>query len=74
MGELDAGMRALRMQKACNAGQRRNVLILPNAQVDRGDAAFRRDRRCLKDYQPGPALGARAEMNKMPVRSESVFT
>ncbi len=73
MRKLNAGVRALRMKKRCYAGQRRNVLVLPEAQILRADAAFRCNSSRFGENQAGSADSAAAQVNQVPVVGEAVF-
>jgi hypothetical protein len=50
-----------------------DVFVFPDAKITGGDAAFREDGRCLDHNESGATLGARAEMNEMPVGGEAVL-
>ena len=54
MCQLNAGVHALPVQEAGDALQLRNMCILPDAQIARGDAALRRNCRSLTVIRPGP--------------------
>ncbi len=53
--------------------QARNVLVLPESEILRTDAALRRDRRGLGEDESRSADGAAAEVDEMPVVGEAVF-
>ncbi len=59
-----AGHRALLLEKRGDARQRRDVLIRPQTEAARSDAALRRHRRGLNNHQAGAAHRARPQMRK----------
>jgi hypothetical protein len=73
MGELDTGSGALAVQEIDDAGQRSNLLVLPQAKVAIADAAFRRHRRCLEHHQTEATNAEAPEMNEVPVIGEAVL-
>ena len=73
VGELDSGTHALRVDEASDALQVGNVRVFPDAQVGGRDAAFRDDGGGLKHDEACAALGAAAEVDKMPVVGEAVL-
>ena len=73
MGQLDAGARALRVNELRDAGEGGDVVVLPDAEIARRDAAFRSDGGGFQRDQAGAALRACAEMDKMPIGGEAVL-
>ena len=73
VGELNAGAGAVSMEEVDDAGERGDVLVFPEAEVKRRDAAFGRDGSGLSEDESGAADGAAAEVDEMPVGGESVF-
>lgn len=73
VGKLNAGVRALGAQESRNAGERRDVLVLPEAQILEADAAFGSDGRGLSEDQASATDGAAAEVDKMPVIGKAVL-
>src|ERR1039458_7199896 len=74
MGQLHTGYTALLMNEADDSGQRRNVIVTPDTQVLRTDAALGNNGSCLGKHQSSPAHGAAAQMHEMPVVGISVGT
>jgi hypothetical protein len=67
MRELHAGGGALRAHEARHPRQRRHVVVLPDPEIVRADAAARLDRGGLGHDQGGAADGAAAEVHEVPV-------
>ena len=67
VGELDAGNGALRFEKVGDAGEEGDVVVVADAEVAGGDAAFRADGGGFGDDGAGAANGAAAEMDEVPV-------
>ena len=74
MCQLHAGYTALLVNEADDPGQRRNVIVTPDTQVLRTDAAFGNNGSCFGEHQSGPAHGAAAQMYEMPVVGVPVGT
>ncbi|MGY4316407.1 hypothetical protein ACVWW1_005734 [Bradyrhizobium sp. JR3.5] len=72
MRELDRGHRAVVLQEGGDAFERRDLLVVPDADIAVGDASFGGDRRGLDHHEPGAALGELAEMHEVPVIGEAV--
>ncbi len=53
--------------------QRLNMIVAPDAEVLRADAALGKNRGCLRQ-KPSPAHSAAAQVDKMPVVSASIAT
>ena len=70
--QLHARDAALRVNEADDAREHGDVLVFPDAEILRADAAFGRDRRGFGHHQPGAADGAAAEMHEVPVIGEPV--
>ena len=66
------GDAALRVDEADDAREHLDVLVLPDAEILRTDAAFRRDRGRFGEHQAGAADRAAAEMDEVPVVGEAV--
>ena len=43
------------------------MFVFPDAEVLRTDAAFRKNRRCFREHESGPADGATSKMHKVPI-------
>ena len=67
MRELDAGARALTLDKAHDPFEGLEMLFAPDAEVLRRNPALGSDRRRLREHQPRAARGSRAKMGEMPV-------
>src|SRR5664279_1417109 len=74
MGQLHPGHTTLLMNEADDSGQRRNVIVTPDTQVLRADAALGNNGSCLGKHQPSPTHGTAAQMHEMPVVGISVGT
>ena len=61
------------MKKIHNSLQAGNMVVFPQAEVLRGNAALRENRRCLGEYQPGAPDGAATQMNQVPIAGKAVF-
>src|SRR5580698_8654075 len=72
VGELDSGARALGMKEGGDAGQGRDVLVLPEAEILGADAAFGGDGGGFGEDEGCAADGAAAEVDEMPVVREAV--
>ena len=72
MGKLNAGGSTLAVQEVDNAGQGRDLLILPQAQICVGNAPFGHDAGRFHDHQPEAAQREAAKMDEMPVIGEAV--
>jgi hypothetical protein len=73
VGKLDSGAGSLGADEAGDLGQFGDVLVFPDAEVGRRDAALGQNGRGLNHDQSGAALGARSQVNEVPVSSEAVF-
>ena len=67
MGQLDAGYSALGANKAGDALQGFNLLVVPQAQILGSDTAFGGDGSGFGKNQPGAANGTAAQMDQVPV-------
>jgi hypothetical protein len=72
MRQLHASNTALLMNKADDSSQRLNVIVTPDAQILRTNAAFRQNCRGFCKHQASTAYGAAREMDKMPVVRVSI--
>src|SRR3990172_5218721 len=73
MRERQAGRRALGLHETHDAGERLDLLGLPEPEVVKRDASARLDGRRLEDDQAGPARGASAEVHEVPVTSAALL-
>jgi hypothetical protein len=73
VGELNANLLALRVNKVGDALQRRDLAVLPQARVLGRDAAVGGDARGLDDGKGGAAEGEGAEMDQMPVGQMAII-
>ena len=73
MRQLNAHVRALAMHKARNTLQARDVLILPDAKIANGNAAFGHNRRGFENHHARAALRARTKMHQVPIGREAIF-
>ena len=71
--QLHAGASSLRVHELRYAAKAGNVLVFPDAQVARRDAALRGDSRGFKRDQASAALRPAAEMDEVPIRGEAVL-
>ena len=72
MPELDRRHRAVLLQEAGDAFQRRGLAVVPQPDVAMGDAALRRHRRGLDHDDAGAALREFAEMHEVPVIGDAI--
>jgi hypothetical protein len=72
MGELSAGVGAMLVKEGGDALEFGDVLVFPDAEIGRRDAAFGADGVGLSDNEPGTADGAAAEMDEVPVVGKSI--
>jgi hypothetical protein len=72
MRQLDAGHRALSVDKLRDARQHFDVLVFPDSEVSRRNAPFGRDRGGLDHDQTCSADRPTPEMNKVPITGEAV--
>jgi len=72
MRELNSRDRALFTNETSDAAERRDVLVLPDSQILRADAAFGRRSASFRENQRCSADGAASEMDQMPIRGEAV--
>ena len=74
MGQLNTRYCSLLVDKAGNALEKRNMLILPEAQVKRGNAALRRYSRGFGNNQAGSAHCPAAQVHQVPVVGKAIRT
>jgi hypothetical protein len=72
MGKLNSRNGTLRFDELRRTRERLNVRIFPNSQIYRTDASIGCDRGSFGKNQRRAANCARTEMDKMPVRRESI--
>src|SRR5580698_9646516 len=72
MRQLHASARALRMDELRYGQYTQNVLLFPDAQIVRRNAALGGDGRGLKHDQARAALRPAAQMDEVPIRGEAV--
>src|SRR5712671_6354148 len=72
MRKLNSGDRALFTDETSDACERLDVLVPPNSQIVRADAAFGRYSASFRENQGCSADGAASEMDQMPIRGEAV--
>ena len=72
MSQLDAGAHALCMNEAGNLLETRDVLVFPDAEVGRGDAALGQDGGGFNHHEAWAALRPRTEVDQMPVGCKSI--
>src|SRR6266481_5115816 len=70
--ELNSGDRALFADETSDACERLDVLVLPNSQIPRTDAAFGRYGARFRENQRCSADGAASEMDQMPIRGQAI--
>jgi hypothetical protein len=70
--ELNRRVCALPMQEVHDAGERGDVVVLPDAEVVRGDAPFGKDGGGFREDKSCTSDGAAAQMDQMPVVGEAV--
>jgi hypothetical protein len=70
--ELHARYTALPVREVDDARQHVDVVVLPDPEIFRADAPFRRDRGGLGEDQAGTADRTAAEMHEVPVVGETV--
>src|SRR4051794_16254075 len=62
------------MNKPRNSAEHLDVVIRPDAEIERTDSSLGKNCGCLSEYQAGTAYRAAAKMNEMPFVSVSVRT
>lgn len=72
MGELDAELATLGMDKVSNALQARDLLVLPDTSVSRRDASLRDNSSSLGQDQSCTQGGKGAEVDEVVVGEEAV--
>ena len=72
MGQLNAGHRALGRNETCDALQRFDLCVIPQAQVLGGDAAIGSHGGGFSENQPGAADSTAAEVYQVPVISQAI--
>ena len=72
MGELGTGVGSVLVEECGDALKVGDVLVFPDAEVAGGDTSFGTDGVGLGEDKSGPADGAAAEMDEVPVVSEAV--
>src|SRR5438094_10204276 len=72
VGQLHSGYASLFMNKTDDSTQHLDVLVAPDAEILRTDATLGKNGGCLSQHQSGATHRTAAEMNDMPVVSESV--
>ena len=72
MRQLHPSHAALLMNKPHDSGQRLNMIVRPDAQVLRTDAALGQNRGCFGKHQSSAAFSPAAQMHEMPVARVSV--
>lgn len=70
--QLDAGVLALRVDEVDDALHGRDLRVVPEADVARGDAAVGEDRGRFEDGEGGAAEGEGAEVDEVEVGHEAV--
>src|SRR3954468_14772180 len=73
MRQLDSSVRSVLMQELHNALQHRDVLVLPDAEIEGSNTAFCCPPRGFCHHQPRPSNGPAAEMNKVPVIGKAIL-
>jgi len=71
--ELDSRRGAMLVQEARDSCQRRDMLVLPDAEIAGGDTAALLHRSCFGDHQSGTADGPRTQVDQMPIAAKAVF-
>ena len=72
VSELGASVGAVLVEEVRDALEFGDVLVFPDSEVSRRDAAFGVDRVGLCDDEAGTADGAAAEMDQVPVAGEAI--
>jgi molybdate transport system substrate-binding protein len=73
MRQLDPDLTALRPDKFDDPPQTLDMLVFPDPQIARRDAAFRSNGRGFRENQPGATNGPGTEMHQMPILSHAVM-
>jgi hypothetical protein len=73
VGELGASIGAVLVEEGCDAPEFWNVLVFPDAEISRRDAALGAHRVGLCDDESGTADGAAAEVDEVPVVGKAVY-
>ena len=73
MGELDARGGAFGVEEIDDAGERRDLGIIPEAEVAVGNAGFGQDAGGFEDDEAEAAQGEAAEVDEVPVVGEAVL-
>src|ERR1019366_5630602 len=66
-------MSSLRVEEVHNLSERGDVLVLPDADVVRGDAAFGQDGSGFGEDEASASDGAAAQVDEMPIVGEAVM-
>ena len=72
MRQLHTGASSLRVHEFRNAAKVGNVLVFPDAQIARRDAALRGDSRGFKRDEASAALRPAAQMDEVPLTGKAV--
>src|SRR5262249_32780357 len=72
VSELNAGRRSLAVKKPGDPREDFDVLIFPEAEILRADAAFRGDGGGFGEYQTSASDGTAAEMDEVPIGGKSI--
>ena len=72
VGELNSGDGSLPQQKLGDAREEGDVVVFPDAEILRADAAYGGDGAGFGEDQRGAADGAAAEMDEMPVVRKAI--
>ena len=73
MCQLNAGVRALCLDKVRNTAQGGNVLVFPDTNIFRRDTTFGDDRCGFSDDQTSTTDRTRTQVNQMPVVDETIL-
>jgi hypothetical protein len=73
VSQLDAGSGTLAVQEIDNAGEWRDVVVLPQAEVGVANATFGGHGGCLEDDQTEAAKRKSAQMHQVPIVGEAIL-
>jgi hypothetical protein len=60
------------MNEAHNPAECFDVIVTPNPEILRTNAAFGKDRCCFRQHEPGAANSAAAQMDKVPIGRKAI--
>ena len=73
VSELHTCDRSLRMNEVNDSRKEVDVSVLPDPEIRRRDAPFRRDSSSFREYKPSASYGACSEVDQVPVIGKASF-